>query len=261
MNIRTVTVIKNHTVSEQYFELIFDYSNPDIEPLPGMFFTVKIDGVYGPVLRRPFAFSGWSQEHGIASALIEKRGNGTRWLASLTSGDTLDILGPLGNAFSFPERGVRPILAAGGIGFGPMLYFATVLTARSNQGLCEAPLLIAGFRTKALIPSMYFPAGTLLCTDDGSTGCKGTVLDGILSLADALPKAVYACGPTPMLAAIARYAASLRLPYEASVEQWMACGIGACMGCAVPMLDGSYQRACADGPVFNGHTVHWEQLL
>ena len=65
----------------------------------------------------------------------------------------------------------------------------------------------------------------------------------------------------PMLAALARYASSLALPYEASVEQWMACGIGACMGCAVPMTDGTYQRACADGPVFNGLTVDWEKLV
>ncbi len=261
MNIRTVSIIENRSVSEQYFELVFDYRNPDTEPQPGMFFTVKIDGVYGPVLRKPFAFSGWDAEHGTASALIEKRGNGTRWLAGLKSGDTLDILGPLGNGFSFPERGVRPILAAGGIGLGPMLYFANVLHARSNQGLCEAPLLIAGFRTQSLIPTLDFPAGTLLCTDDGSTGFKGTVLDCMLSLSDVLPKVIFACGPSPMLGALARYAASLKLPYEASVEQWMACGIGACMGCAVPMLDGSYQRACADGPVFNGLTVDWEKLI
>lgn len=261
MNIQIANIIENRSVSDQYFELVFDYSNFDSEPQPGMFFTVKIDGAFGPVLRRPFAFSGWNPKQGTASALIEKRGNGTHWLAGLASGDTLDILGPLGKAFSFPQRGVRPLLVAGGIGLGPMLFFANVLLARNNQGLCEAPLLIAGFRTQSLIPKLDFPAGTLFCTDDGSTGFKGTVLDCILSLSDALPKVIYACGPSPMLAALARYASSLALPYEASVEQWMACGIGACMGCAVPMTDGTYQRACADGPVFNGLAVDWEKLV
>lgn len=260
MNIRTVAVLKNRKVSKNYFELVFEYDNPDAEPRPGMFFTIKIDGACGHVLRRPFAFASWDEEHGTASALIEKRGTGTQWLSGLGRGDTIDILGPLGNFFSYPERGIRPVLVAGGIGLGPMLYCANTLITRSLQGLCEAPLLIAGFRTQSLIPAMDFPLGTLLCTDDGSLGHQGTVLDCLTGLSDALPKTLYACGPSPMLAALARYADSMQIPYEASVEQWMACGIGACMGCAVPMCDGTYKRACADGPVFNGLTVHWEAL-
>ena len=247
-------------ISATYFELEFELSKTGEVPRPGMFFTAKINGVYGPTLRRPFAFSGFDTATGKARAVIEKRGPGTVWLSSLEVGDRLDFLGPLGNAFSVPERGVRPILAAGGIGLGPMLFFAEELARKNAAGACEAPILVAGFRSADLVPSVDFPAGTIIATDDGSLGVRGTILDAIMNLSESIPRTLYACGPSPMLAALARYAASLSIRYEASVEQWMACGVGACMGCVVPMMDGAYKRACADGPVFDGLAVNWEDL-
>ncbi|HPG85067.1 MAG TPA: dihydroorotate dehydrogenase electron transfer subunit, partial [Spirochaetales bacterium] len=188
------------------------------------------------------------------------RGRGTEYLAALRPGDGLDVLGPLGRGFAKPPRGARPMLVAGGIGVGPMLYLAATLATDAAAGLCEAPILVVGARTAALVPAAMLPAGTAVCTDDGSAGFSGTVTDWLASFDPGLPPAFYACGPTPMMAAVAAVAASRRAPYEASVEQWMACGVGACAGCAVRLRSGEYAKACSDGPVLDGSTVDWEAM-
>jgi dihydroorotate dehydrogenase electron transfer subunit len=106
--------------------------------------------------------------------------------------------------------------------------------------------------------SIDLPASTVICTDDGSAGFHGTVVDWLSGADTGLPPAYYGCGPLPMMAALDRLADQRRAPFQAAVEQWMACGIGACAGCAVAMKDGSYIKACVDGPVVDGRLVDWE---
>ncbi|MFH2115580.1 MAG: dihydroorotate dehydrogenase electron transfer subunit [Spirochaetota bacterium] len=233
--------------------------DPNPIPGPGTFLTIRTGGQYDPVLRRPFALSDYDASRNEAAVIFQKRGRGTTWLAGLEPGARLDILGPLGKGFSPPPRGSRPVLVAGGIGLGPVLYLARVLAEQAAAGHCEAPLTVFGFRSVDFVPkSIDFPASTVICTDDGSAGFHGTVLDWLRSADTGLPPAYYGCGPLPMMAALDRLAGQRGAPFQAAVEQWMACGIGACAGCVVTMKDGSYIKACVDGPVVDGCLVNWE---
>ena len=256
-------------VAEGYYELCFDWpaatgSLADDAPSPGRFLTIRAGGRYDPALRRPFAFSGYTPDSTTTdtgaktSFIFQLRGRGTGHLAGLKAGDALDVLGPLGKGFSKPAHGCRPVLVAGGIGLGPMLYQAHALAADAAAGLCEAPVFVIGVRNAGFVPQVDLPAGTVICTDDGSAGFKGTATDYLAGFDPGLPPVYYACGPAPMMAAVDRLAQSRRAPYEAATEQWMACGVGACAGCAVRLKSGAFMRACVDGPVLDGSLVDWE---
>jgi dihydroorotate dehydrogenase electron transfer subunit len=263
----TVTSIRQ--VATSYFELRFQWPEAGSghsgaeairgdAPAPGRFITVKAGGLYDPVLRRPFAFAGWDPRAGGSSIIFQLRGRGTAYLAALKPGDAIDVLGPLGRGFGKPPRGARPVLVAGGVGVGPMLYLAKALAADAAAGLCEAPILAMGFRSASFVPDIELPAGTVICTDDGSAGFRGTVADWLAGFDPGLPPSYYACGPEPMMAAVDRMAAAGRAPFEAAVEQWMACGVGACAGCAVELKSGLFAKACVDGPVLDGSLVAWK---
>ncbi len=263
------TVRSLRPVAQGYYELRFEWpaataNQADDAPAPGRFLTIRAGGRYDPALRRPFAFSGYSSDPASAgfgaeaSIIFQLRGRGTAHLAALKPGDALDVLGPLGKGFGKPARGSRPVLVAGGIGLGPMLYLAHALAADAAAGLCEAPVFVIGVRTAGFVPQVDLPAGTVICTDDGSAGFKGTATDYLASFDPGLPPTFYACGPALMMAAVDRLAQTRRSPYEAATEQWMACGVGACAGCAVRLKSGAYARACVDGPVLDGSLVDWE---
>jgi dihydroorotate dehydrogenase electron transfer subunit len=251
------TLLSLEPVARDYFEFRFAWDPEAGTPVPGAFLTVRAGGEYDPVLRRPFAFSGYDREAGAASFIFQRRGRGTAYLAELATGAVVDVLGPLGTGFSMPGRDTRPVLVAGGIGLGPILYLATAMRALASEGRCEAPLTVLGFRSADYVPSLALPESTVICTDDGSAGFHGSAGDYLASMHESLPPSFYACGPGPMMAAVGRAASLRNAPYQAATEQWMACGVGACMGCAVRMADGSYARACADGPVFDGKSVDW----
>lgn len=248
-------------VSDDYYELRFAWPAGLPRPEPGAFMTVRAGGEYDPILRRPFAFSDFrgAEAAGDAEAafIFQRRGRGTAYLAGLRAGDTLDVLAPLGKGFTPPPRGSRPVLLAGGIGLGPMLYLAARLAEESASGGFEAPVLALGFRAECHVPRLGLPPGVVICTDDGSAGFSGTVVDWLWGFDPGAPPALYACGPTAMMAAADLYAAARGAPYQAATEQWMACGVGACAGCAVRLKDGGFRRACADGPVFDGRLLDW----
>lgn len=256
-------VLENREVAQAYRELRFAWnpdepvSQADALPSPGRFLTVRPTEASDPLLRRPFAFSGYDPEAGQAAFVFQVRGTATRLLASLRPGAFLDVLGPLGKGFPPPPRGSRPVLVGGGIGLGPMVYAAREFRRRAAELGCEAPVLVLGFRTAAQVPAVDLPEGTAICTDDGSVGFRGTTADYVDRFDPGAPPAYYACGPAPMMAALDSLAATRRAPFWAAVEQWMACGVGACLGCAVKRKDGSFARACTDGPVFDGSTLDW----
>ncbi len=274
----TVTAIR--PVAEGYHELRFTWPASEGKheaadtPAPGRFFTIKAGSRYDPVLRRPFAFSAFeppapgsipssglddsTTSGGEAAFVFQVRGRGTGFLAALRPGDALDVLGPLGRGFGKPANGSRPILVAGGIGVGPMLYLAHALAAGAKAGLFEAPVLAMGFRSASFVPDLPLPEGTVICTDDGSAGFHGTVALWLEGFDPGAPPYCYACGPVPMMAAVDRIAQARRAPFEAALEQWMACGVGACAGCAVRLKSGDYIKACTDGPVYDGRLVDWE---
>lgn len=260
-------LISNRELAPAWKEMRLAWRPEAGAPKPGQFLTLRARRGFDPLLRRPFAIASFDAQGprgSEISILYQVRGQATAILAELGPGAILDVLGPLGRPFSPPRPGERAILAAGGVGLGPILYLARELERLSKDG-AEGPappfILLAGFRTAAAIPDIEFPAGAILCTDDGSAGHHGSALDWISHNAPDREARIYACGPSPMLAAIARLARERSWAAELSAEQWMACGVGACMGCALPRPAGAgFLRACADGPAFGRDEIDWEAL-
>jgi dihydroorotate dehydrogenase electron transfer subunit len=232
---------------------------------PGQFFQLRPKpGREAPFLRRPFAPS--SHEPDGFSFFYAVVGKGTRLLAELPAGTAVDILAPLGNAYSRPPAGAAPRQIGGGAGAPGLVPLAEQLR---NGGV--RTILALGARTAESIPRhpgfASVPDRLLVATDDGGRGFRGTVLAAIRADPDnplgQAPR-LYACGPVPMLAAAAELAAERGLACEVSLEERMACGFGACMGCVAPILDAgggnSFRRICRDGPVFDAGLVDWGAL-
>jgi NAD(P)H-flavin reductase len=184
---------------------------------------------------RPFlprAFSVMRAHHGVLEFLVEDVGPGTNRLCELDAGDGLHLLGPLGNGFALPRDGRRAILVGGGVGIAPL-------------AMLEAATTLLGFRDAHHAEGAVLIPGAHVATDDGSVGHHGLVTD-LLDLAGHIE--VYACGPPPMLDAVAALCNDAGVPAQLALESGMACGFGACFGCVVPTRDG-YVRLCVDGPV------------
>ena len=210
----------------------------------------------GLLLRRPISVCmvQEDQPHDTARIVFEVRGEGTQWLAQRQAGDKLNVLGPLGNGFSIAADD-RLLLVGGGIGVPPLLGQAA-FTAKNSTA-------VLGFRSadRAMLVEDYrdYCEAVYLCSDDGSLGRHGFV---DAQLKDILEKdknftAVLACGPKPMLKNVAKVSAEYGVPCQVSLEERMACGVGACLGCAVQMADGTMKHVCKDGPVFDAKEVDW----
>lgn len=253
-------VTKLTSIADDYYLLSFKWDS-DIRPKAGQFLTIRTTRLTSPLLRRPFALSSFNKDSNIASIIFQKIGDGTTLLASLKEGDDLDILGPLGNSFSSfsvadDQEVKNHVVIAGGIGTGPMLYLAEELKQSDIN-----PLLIIGCRTKSLIPFQELDTSieTVICTDDGSYGFNGNVVDYLKSNTDLHKNtAIYCCGPEPMLKGCHQFTQDTGNECYVSLEQMMACGVGACMGCTCE-TEGKikYARVCKDGPVFKSSEVKW----
>jgi dihydroorotate dehydrogenase electron transfer subunit len=250
------TILSNHSICSDFFEMTFSWDASVPAPLPGQFFTVRISRDTVPLLRRPFAFSAFDAAAATASMIYQKRGRGTEILTGKKKGDPLDVLGPLGKSFSLPNRGKKALLVAGGIGLGPVMFLANDI--RSQGGDVS---MVFGCRNAALIPAIdtFYNLSPIICTDDGSSGFKGTTGDYLKSIESSITAQtfVYACGPMPMLKACHDITLRCGCGCFVSVEQVMACGVGACMGCAIRIASGGYKRACIEGPVFDSREIQW----
>ena len=216
---------------------------------PDQFVHVKCG--HSRLLRRPISICDWGKNR--LRIVFEVRGEGTEWLARRKAGDTLDVLGPLGCGFQV-EREARCLLVGGGIGVPPMLG-----CAQYANGNCDAVL---GFRDTGhalLVKEFQAHCPTVaVATEDGSLGEKGFVTGPMEALLAAHSyDAVLCCGPKPMLKAAAALAKAHGVPCQVSLEERMACGVGACLGCAVQMADGTMKHVCKDGPIFDASEVDW----
>lgn len=228
---------------------------------PGQFVTLRLPEETEPLLRRPFSIHRVLQEsNGVRGIeiLYKSVGGFTRKLTHAAPGDRVDMLGPLGNGFTVSSSIQRAVLAAGGIGVAPMVFLAESLL---QAGLCPSRLNVClGGRTAAdVLCQEQFQALGLspqIATEDGSLGQKGRVtrlLEKVLALNQTgQADRVYACGPMPMLHAVAELANRHESPCEVSIETLMACGVGACLGCAIKDSHhkSGYGHVCIDGPVF-----------
>lgn len=221
---------------------------------PGQF--VHINCGHSRLLRRPISVATCQSDtpdDGV-SIVFQVRGEGTRWLAKRQAGDRVNVLGLLGNGFSMIPNG-RYLLAGGGIGVPPLYGCAQYAGGRAQA--------VLGFRSKelAIMEELFENTceGVSLCTDDGSLGTKGFVHQKVAEILDKDKDftAVLACGPKPMLKGVAEAAARYGVPCQVSMEERMACGVGACLGCAIQMADGAMKHVCKDGPVFNAGEVDW----
>ena len=231
---------------------IFDYlvSCPELaaQAVPGQFVHIRVPG---RTLRRPISICSIDTAAGTLRLVMEVRGEGTAILSQVDEGDTLDLLGPLGNGFSLPDPSAKVIVVGGGIGVPPLLGVAQRFGANADACL--------GFRTAgAMILGEDFSAAGIrvrVATDDGSIGHHGLVTALVKERLEEGPAhLICACGPGPMLRAVAALAKEYAVPCQVSLEERMACGVGACLGCAVQVAsaDGSvvYKHVCKDGPVF-----------
>jgi dihydroorotate dehydrogenase electron transfer subunit len=220
---------------------------------------VRVQRAPGILLRRPFSIHNLiAGDDGVSGfeLLYKVVGRGTRALRSYREGERLSILGPLGSSFSANRSWQRVFLVAGGIGVAPLPFLATRLLER---GLApENCHVFVGGRTKAelLCHDEFLAMGlpVTLTTDDGSAGDQCLITHPVeQALAEAAPDAVFACGPMPMLTCLAGILEARAIFTQVSVESMMACGMGACLGCALPArdTDAPYRHVCIDGPVFD----------
>lgn len=255
----TVTIISNRRVEKDIYLLELDAPEAAEKAQPGQFIMLRVNQGLEPLLARPFCVH--NAHAGKLSVLYRVVGKGTNILTRAKAGDELGIWGPLGRGFSFEYK--KPILVAGGMGIAPLNFAALKLAAMGVPSplMCGLPGAM-GFA--GLVGLMTDCLGQATCamdwaTEDGSLGKPGLVtelMDPALDDCDA----VLACGPVPMLAAVARACVQKGIPCQVSLEAKMACGVGACLGCAVPAVGGGYVRVCQDGPVFDATRIDWDKF-
>lgn len=215
-----------------------------------------------PLLPRPMAVYRTRAGDGDPQIeiLFKIHGRGTALLADLAPGERVGVVGPLGTPFPDPAPGARAVIVAGGTGIASVYEFATGLHVRG----IPVSVLLGARSAGDLMGEGDFAASGIdlaIATEDGSRGSRGLVTDLLEgALSDARAADVYACGPTAMMAAVARIAAQRNLQCYASLENPMACGFGVCLGCAAPLRDGGFALVCRDGPVLPAHAVAWEAL-
>lgn len=226
---------------------------------PGQFVSLGVDAPHA-VLRRPFAIAGTDPRVGTLDLAVAVVGVGSAWLVDQPGGRRLDVVGPLGRGFVMPAPGRRCVLVGGGYGTAALGWLGQRLSALGRR----TELLSGAATASALYPtaSVAGVVGTLIeTTEDGSRGRSGLVTDVLGARLDAAGDAtVFACGPMPMLAAVARIAAAHGVPCQVAVEEHMACGVGVCMTCVVPTRTDGYLRACIAGPVMDASAIDWETV-
>ncbi|GAC1479245.1 MAG: dihydroorotate dehydrogenase electron transfer subunit [Candidatus Dormibacteria bacterium] len=252
------TVVERRSPMAGAIELALHHPEAALLAEPGQFFQLEVEAPQ-TILRRPYSISWTDPATGQIGFIFNVVGAGSAWLASLESGDRVDLIGPLGRGFTL-EASDRPVVCiAGGLGVAtfPAMVEAVVKVGRPVR-------FLQGARTAGqLLPATRLRGAEMrLATDDGSAGLRGTVLDLLAteSLSDA---DVFACGPTPMLRGLIDAAHRLDLPQssiQVALETPMGCGFGTCLGCVTPKRGGGYLLTCIDGPCIRADRIDWDRM-
>ena len=273
-------VIKNINVAPEYYKMALSCPYLARTAQPGQFVMLRLSESYQPLLRRPFSIhrivdrKRKKTRAGGIEILYKIVGEGTKILSEKKSGEFLDILGPLGNGFSYQSpisNHQSPILVGGGIGIAPLLFLAQRLTRRKaqdakrkKQSARSKTLVLIGANTKKEILSgkefAKLGCSVKISTEDGSAGFKGNATELLKNILRTTHNAqrikLYACGPKSMLKEISIISKQYHIPTQVSLEEYMACGLGVCLGCMINTRRG-YQAACREGPVFDSRIIKW----
>lgn len=256
-------IVTHKSVGRGYYRLVLRAPQAAAAAIPGQFVMLRVSENMDPLLARPFGISSVLSKSSI-EIVYRVVGRGTALLAGVEAGHALSMLGPLGKGFPLPDRRKTPVLVGGGSGFPPLHFLAQRAGSRAH--------LFMGSRDKECLP----PAAIVksfrdvtsrvhLATEDGSTGVRGMATDILNMFLTKMERkthlVLYACGPHAMLAAVSKIAAEHSIPCYVSMEERMACGLGACMGCSIPMKAGGYKRACSEGPVFDARDIDWSERV
>ncbi len=259
MNQETAKILWNKPAGASVYRIGLTCGNEYGQADPGQFVTLRLPKESSPLLRRPFSIHRLIKNNGELKGieiLYKAVGEFTRKLSHTAAGERIDMLGPLGKGFTVSAAIKSAALVAGGIGVAPMVFLADRLI---HEGISPTQTIVClggrsaddvlcdtDFQTMAL--------KTRITTENGSIGEKGLVTDALSNwLKDHQPDMIYACGPMPMLGAVSAIAKQKNMPCEVSIETIMACGVGACLGCAIKDTQHAegYGHVCIDGPVFN----------
>ncbi len=259
MEQENVQVLWNERLTPSCYKIGLSCSLSFLSAIPGQFIMLRLGDQMDPLLRRPFSIHRLISHDGVFKGielLYKVVGAGTQKLAKMSPGDRIDILGPLGNGFSLPDDAREIFIVAGGIGVAPMLFWIAHLIDQ-NVDVSRFQVFLGGKSKEDLLCLQDFSSlgiAVRTTTDDGTHGDQCLVTDPLENeVAQRRPDIIYACGPTDMLACAIGIAEKYGIACQVSIETMMACGLGACLGCAVERRKQphTYLHACLDGPVFD----------
>ena len=246
----TATVVSQKEIGTGICDMVLLFPKGAKEAKPGQFLAMYVND-QTKLLPRPISICGIDAAAGTLRVVYRIAGEGTRLFSEMKAGDTLEVMGPLGNGFDMKDE--KAIIVGGGIGIPPMLELAKQLE-------CEKTVVL-GYRDELFLKEEFEQvADVKVATEDGSCGTQGTVIDAIKAC-NVEGAVIYACGPMPMLKALAEYAQEHQMEAQISLEERMACGIGACLGCICKSKEKDHhtnvnnKRICKDGPVFDAKEV------
>ena len=273
-------ILSNKNISLSHFKMVLKIDGLKDKVKPGQFFHLRPGSDYDPLLRRPISVHRVGSQSNIIELLYKIEGKGTQLMSRRSKSTYIDVIGPIGNGFKVPKTQSNFILVAGGMGVAPLVALCDDLARFRKRTIT----VIIGAKTAELITCtrefQEVGAKVIVVTEDGSMGEKGlatSVLEDVIECFDVRKTAsaitskkaprltigsyvpevgLYACGPIPMLKAVAAIAKYYGIQTQASLEERMGCGVGACLGCAVKTKKG-YERVCVDGPVFNIEDLEW----
>ena len=250
-----LTVNSVEALSDKHVLIKLTDDKPLPEMLPGQFVEVRVDNSPSTFLRRPISINNVDYDRNELWLLVAAVGDGTRQLQKLQKGDRLNCMLPLGNSFTMPtDSAQKVLLVGGGVGVAPLLYFGKRIKEMGGE-----PTFLLGARSAkdVLVRELFEQVGrVLITTEDGSEGEKGFVTNHSVLAQEHFDR-ISTCGPKPMMMAVARYAFKNDIECEVSLENKMACGVGACLCCVEKTVEGN-KCVCKEGPVMNIKKLTWQ---